>query len=190
MSKLTAFTLIELLVVLGIIAVVTGLSFQGLLVFRQTAQFQQAESDFISLLRSTQNKARNSVASTALIKQGNTLPQAQVDGYALVFATENYSQQYCFGVNTANGLQYDCTGDENPNLKPQEYAEVSINPTDTSKCRAIFFERLTGDISALSAEYAKPVNTGSCTIVINHTSSGILTRTLKIDLENNSFDIE
>jgi prepilin-type N-terminal cleavage/methylation domain-containing protein len=186
MSRLPAFTLIELIAVLAIMAIVTGISLQAMLVFRQTVQFQQAESDFISALRTTQNRARNSVSSAALLAQGVPLIEAGVDGYALFFRGNNYSMRYCTRVSA---IRYDCLGVEQPNLKAGEFSDVGVISTDTNKCSGILFTRLNADILALGSEIGDTSNTGTCTVIINHAINPFLQRQIQIDLVNNNIDV-
>lgn len=184
----TAFTLIELIVAMGIAAVLTGLGVAGLNLFRQTIQFQQANLDFVSALRTVQNMARNSVSSQRLISQGTSLPQAKVDGYAIFFTTSNYSIRYCIRQGGAGNTQMNCSGVEQDNLKPREYADVQIFPANTNVCQGVFFERLTGDIRGMSQPISNPLDTGSCTILIDHINNASLSRQLNIDITNNNID--
>lgn len=192
MKSFASFTLVELIVVMAISGIMIALGVQAMLLIRQSVQFQQTESDFISNLRSVQNMARNSVASATLRSQGRSLPASMVDGYALVFDTtgSNYSLRHCFRQTSGGTPRMDCSGAESLNLKPNEYDDVVVVPLLQPKCRALFFERLTGKISAMNGQIAPLDNVGNCDYQVRHSYNNNLLRLISVDVRNGSITVQ
>lgn len=188
MREITAFTLLELVVVMGIVSIMAALGIQGLIIFQQTVQFQQAETDIVTVLNDVRNRARNSVASNELA-DSTSLPNAVVDAYALGFAANNYSLRRCSITASFGNKQASCINVEFPDMKPEVLTAVNIFPTDPGKCRAILFERLNANIAALPALVANLDEVGTCTIRIQHSNNPSLVREIVIDLGNNSSDV-
>jgi prepilin-type N-terminal cleavage/methylation domain-containing protein len=184
----TAFTLLELVVVMAIMAVMAGIGIQGLIIFRQTIQFQQTETDVITIMNTVRNRARNSVASDDLVAGSIALPDAVVDGYAIGFAANNYSLRRCSMTVVFGDRQVSCINVEDSDMKPTTLDPVNVFMLDSTKCRALFYERLTGDISALANLTSNTDDIGVCTIRVQHSNNPALVRDIVIDLVNNNSD--
>jgi prepilin-type N-terminal cleavage/methylation domain-containing protein len=185
-----AFTLLELLVVMAIMATMAGLGIQGLIIFRQTVQFQQTESDIITSLNTVRNMARNGVASQELKLTGGGLSNAVVDAYALHFVDGNYSIYRCRITRAFSGDQASCTNLEKANLKGESLTEVNVVPVDAEKCSTLLFIRLSGDVQSLPGSLVGgPDDTGECVFTISHSLNDQLQRDISIDLVNNASDV-
>ncbi len=190
MRKLTAFTIVELLVSMGIIALLAGLGIQALVTFQQTIQFQQAQSDFITIFNNVRNQARNSVASRDEVISGDTLPNAVVDGYAIFFDNNTYSLRSCSIVRRATSeLEGNCRNVEDADAKPTSLDAVNIFPLNPTVCAGILIERLSVDIYAMEATTAILQNPPECVYRIEHGSNSRLMRDIRIDLVNNTSDV-
>lgn len=168
--KLKAFSMLEMVIVLAIIAVLMGLGWTGLINFRSTAEMQNAYSELVSVIKSQQNKAKNSVSS----KSDGTTPYF----YALFFANNKYYAFNCGDNNTPNNIAQNvrCTKDSTVifRLLP---ADIKLVP-DTG-CTGLGFTRLSGRFVslALPANNLDSISTfdttytysGVCNIKISHT---------------------
>lgn len=187
----SAFTIVELMVVIGVVAVMTSLGIGGMIAFRQTVQLQEATSGFISTLRSVQNMARTSSLSQYVVKTGCTVSSPicrRPDGYAIYFdSVDNYSINYCVDVSFAGADRITC-GVEELSVKPAEFNGIQVYPigSNASDCLGIVFERLTGNITAISMQdLALPIESGVCEIGMELVGTGRIYK-VEINLAENS----
>lgn len=188
----TAFTLLELIIVMAIVGIMSALGIQGLVLFRQTTQFKQAEADVITVFNNVRNKARNSVASGSLVSDSTLLPDAVVDGYAIYFENDTYSLYRCDQfVNQWGVLMGDCEGGlEEDDIKPRSLQEVNVFPLHSATCVGLFFERLSGEIYAMERTYRDSLeNSGKCVYRIQHKGNEALQKDIVIDTNNNTSDV-
>lgn len=166
------FSLLELIIVMAVIAVVMGLGWSGLMSFRATAEMQNAYSELVSVIKTEQNKAKNSVSS------GN-------DGvtpyfYSLFFVDNKYYAFNCGDTRdqlspTSNSIR--CV--KNPDVTFRQLpADIKIVPD--SKCSGLGFAKLTGKftsftlpVTATNLDTVTSFNamydqTGMCGIKIKH----------------------
>lgn len=190
-KRLSAFTLVEIIIAMGIGAMILAAGIGGFQTFRQTIQFQQGYLAVVSQLQTTQNMARNSVASRVVQSQRATDPiGAQVDGYALFFNPTNYNLNYCLYPTPNQTGPIDCSTIEVSNLKLAEYADVTVTAS-TGTCYGIFFARMTGNISAMNGLNATPNDTAAdCLIQVRHSQNAALVRVIGINVRaNNIYEI-
>ncbi len=185
-KALSGFTLVELLVVMLIIAVLFGLGLGGLVSLRYSSELDLAYSEFVSMLQTLQNEARNSSVSKALLAAGASVDQGGVDGYAILFQTGNYSTRYCFETLLVGNPGFDCSGVEIASAKSAAAGNVRVTPLDSAACSAIVFERVSGDIYGLPSPVSAFVDAGTCLIELHHNVSGV-TRQIAVDLTTNNF---
>lgn len=187
MSKLPAFTFIEILLAGVIVMVLTGLGVAAMLGFRSSVLVDQASTDLLSALRSTQNMARNSVSSSKIAADmgwaSYTKSQLQVDAYALEIRSDNYILHYCL-ANAGSG-KYNCSGVENTNIRTASLQEITLSKSATN-CNYIVFERLTGNIVSQVDAVDTYANTGNCSITLNYNGSSTQ-RVITVDFSQNNF---
>lgn len=158
-----------------------------MVIFRQTAQLDQAEREITSLLLSYQNKARNSVVSESLYATTGDKIAAKADGFAFYFdnSTGAVTVRYC--IRPGGSTSYNCSGVEVANPIPPELGMIKFTSGGGS-CSGILFKRVSGDISAMSAITAVPSDTVPvCVLTITHVEAG-RTRTMNIDVARNVID--
>lgn len=177
-----AFSLFELIIAMGVISVIMGLGWVGLLSFRSATEVQNAYSEVLSLIKTQQNKAKNSVSSGA---DGQT-----PDFYTLFLSGDRF---YLYNCRTLVAPNVRCTKDTATTIR--------ILPTDiqiAGTCSNIGFARLSGDLVLLQSpsniSSLLNVNTfdttfsqssGTCNINITTRSSNS-NRTIEINFGNNT----
>lgn len=166
------FTLLEAIIAMGIMAVLLGFSTVALIQVKSTIELQNAYSDAISALQTTQNRARNSVTKPGA-------PVTVPDYITVAFQASTYKFQTCIKGSTT----ITCA-DDTAAAKPIEILNVEIIPTNG--CNTIGFARLTTDIVSVGAT-GIVTNTGTCTITIKHKSTGN-SRVINIDLSSNNIN--
>jgi|SRR6185369_7444421 len=167
-----AFTLLEAIIAMGIMAVLLGFSTYALIQVKGTIELQNAYSDVISALQTTQNRARNSVT-----KPGST--NSVPDYVTVAFSPTTYKFQTCL----KNSTRITCT-DDTASAKATEILNVQIQPSNG--CNTIGFARLTSDIVSVDGNGVITA-TGSCTLTIVHSSTGN-SRVISIDLSSNNIN--
>lgn len=183
MSKLKAFTLIELLVVMGIITMLFGLGAYGLTRFQANTRVQSSFNDVLSLLKTVQNNARNSVSFTnssgftpsICSSTGSCVP----DYYGIKFSGNQYTVYGCL----KSGNNINCPAQNDLGYKQLNLTGINITFTG-QQCDYIVFQRLTADIIDVtgSPTWAPSANT-VCNIRISNTEGD--SRTIEVNLNTN-----
>jgi len=186
--RLKAFSLLEMIIVLAILAILMGLGWSGLINFRSTAEMQNAYSELVSVIKSEQNKAKNSVSSTST----GTTPYY----YALFFANNKYYAFNCAKPSSSSGITR-CTKDTTVTFR-QLPADIKINPD--SRCAGLGFEILngkfvaftlanTGSLDTINSFDTVYESTGTCNIKIDHDLIST-EKTIEINLDINSINVK
>lgn len=178
-TKLAGFTILELIISLMVGAILLGLGLAGFVYFQRSTIFNQARSDYVLVLRDTQNKARNSVS------YNSSAPlTSQVFGYAIFITGNNAQVRYCVA---GSGTNLNCNGVIGNSLTPQFANQLFINPQ--ASCQRIFFERVTGAMYSLNvagSEFSKstPAN---CSVVLQHSQDSSLIKLFQFNFANGTF---
>ncbi|MBN1915547.1 hypothetical protein JW796_00945 [Candidatus Dojkabacteria bacterium] len=176
---------LELIVVIAIVAVLGSLSIVGLVRFRQTALLKQAAREVFASTELARNKARNSSLSTS--KKVNSVLEAKVDAYALVFEGDNYALYYCDKASSiGSGVDDYICNVETANLKQLIYSDISIEVDEGSSydCQGVLFERVSGNMRLFSDIGAVRTTKNICDIVISFENTN-LNQKIRFDAENN-----
>lgn len=169
MTRKRGFTLLELLVIMGIIAAITGMGIYGLSRFQANTQVQTAANDTITLLRTVQNDARNSVSfvddssldPSICSSNGNCVP----DYYGVNFDSQGYHVYGCL----QSGSNIVCPSQNEIEIDGVSFPGITFSYIGTA-CGYISFERLTGDIKDVNGNPLWTVSSNSiCTIRISNT---------------------
>lgn len=189
-SFLKAFTLVEIMVVMAIIATLLVVGIGSFSLLRNSVELDQATNEFISIIRTMQNRARNSATSAVLAALNPTNPLlARVDGFAVyIDSTSQYSLRYCFASAGAGSTTYNCSGYELPNAKPATYSNITVQAVGGGSCNGIVFDKLSGDISGISSPNATAVDTGTCRYRLTH-SLLLSYREILVNLASNNIQI-
>ncbi len=167
--NLKAFSMLEIIIVLAVLAIIMGLGWSGLITFRSTAEMQNAYSELVSVIKSEQNKAKNSVSS----KSDGTTPYF----YALFFANNKYYAFNCGDNNTPNNIAQNvrCTKDTTVIFR---LLPVDIKLTPDTGCAGLGFTRLSGrfasialpanDLESIASFDTTYSYSGTCNIKITH----------------------
>jgi len=184
--EMKAFSLLEMIIVLAVLAILMGLGWAGLINFRSTAEMQNAYSELVSVIKSEQNKAKNSVSS----KSDGTTPYF----YTLFFANNKYYAFNCGDNNTPNNIAQNvrCTKDTSVIFR-QLPTDIVVTPS--SGCAGLGFTRLSGRFAsiALPANNLETISTfdttytfsGTCNITLSHTQIQTQ-KTIDINLNTNN----
>lgn len=189
--NLKAFSLLEMIIVLAVLAAIMGLGWSGLINFRSTAEMQNAYSEMVSVIKTEQNKAKNSVSSGS----SGTTPYF----YALFFSNDKYYAFNCGDSRTPSlsTTNIRCTKDETVNFRLLP-SEIELVPD--ASCAGIGFTKLTGKFASFTLPITESLETvtsfdtiynlsGQCNIKIRHNSISA-ERTIGINLDINSLDVE
>ncbi|MEO6728544.1 MAG: type II secretion system protein [Candidatus Dojkabacteria bacterium] len=168
-----AFTLLEAIIAMGIMALLLGTSTFALVQVKSTIELQNAYSDVLSALQTTQNRARNSVTKPG---SSSTVP----DYITIAFAPTTYKFQTCV---KSGSTKITCT-DDPATSKAIEILNVQVKAEPSNSCVALGFARLTSDIVGVDGG-GTITTTGSCTITIVHSTTGN-SRVISIDLSSNN----
>ncbi len=184
--KKKGFSLLEIIIALAVIAVIAGLGYSGLINFRATSEMQNVYSEYVSNLRILQNKAKNSINTSA---NNNAAP----DIYAIIMGNNNYSFFNCIKASTfSNNVQ--CNQDDTLVKKD---IPGSLRITPDANCIGIGFAKLTGRIVSLNVSPggipAGSLNTnytatGNCKVTISSTTI-VSTKVIKINFDSGSIDL-
>lgn len=174
-----AFTLLEIMVVLGVIAFLFGLGTIALIRFRNYTQLTTSYNELVSSLKSLQNKAKNSVASSAI---SSDIPNAVPDLYTL--RVENNSYDFFDCMILSDRLNCSTLSQQESVIMPSG-VQLQIEG-----CIGIAFERLTGNIDLVQTNGAlfTADPTGSCTIRLTQTSLGDL-RSIVVNADNDTLQL-
>lgn len=164
-----ALTLLELVVVMGVIAVISAMSVFGLIRFRSVIELNNGYTDIVSLLKTTQNAARN------VTSDGNPNSTNVPDLYSLKFENDKFSKTNC----ELFGERYTCISTET-----QTTIAPAINFVTDVNCTFIGFTPLTGEIVSLNSS-GNVTDMQECNINIIHSVSGDV-KELKVDLLSNT----
>lgn len=186
------FTLIEALIVMGIIAALIGFGVVGVTRFSDYLELQNGFSDISTFIRTTQNKARNSISYEN--SMGFFTPPP--DYYAIYFEEENFSLLAC--NENLSGL-FNCEELEK-NVKSDVFNEVKFSfGADCEANRLFGFRRSNIDIvsfdgiinegTGYTVNNAVINSKGICTITVNH-ENDVGTRKIILNLTENSFEFE
>jgi type II secretory pathway pseudopilin PulG len=172
--KLKGTTLLELIIVMGVIAAVFGLGIAGLIKFQGTAEVQSVYSDFISNIKTLQNKAKNSVNAAATHDKAPYV-------YAVIFNQNKYTFYNC---DKATSTTLICTEDTS---NPEVLLSIKHSTLSNQGCDAVGFTRLTGDIISINTTNFTYNTTGACSYTFLQTSAQV-TKDVNINLTSNSID--
>lgn len=164
-----AFTLLELVVTMGILAVISAMSIFGLVRFRAVIELNNGYTDIVSLLKTTQNAARNVTSSGG--QSGVSVPAL----YTIRFSDNTYTQSNC----TSTSNRYICI-----DLTTQKTVAPSVSFSPDPNCAYIGFAPLTGEIISLNLS-GIATTVQQCSIRIAHSISGDV-KTLNVDLLSNT----
>lgn len=173
-----AFTLLQLIVVMGISAGLLGAGIYGLTSYQRYLQLQSGYNDLVSIIKTQQNRAVNSVSLTAL---GGQAPYI----YALRIDNGNYTLYYC--QNVAGSIV--CTLDASLG----QLSQLASNDLQvTSNCSGVGFLKLSTDVVSLSANAftgsGSVGNTGTCTFTIEHKVT-LQSKQITFNLEENNLSL-
>lgn len=190
MKLINAFSMLEIVLVLAVLAILMGIGWTGLINFRSTAEMQNAYSELVSVIKTVQNRANNSVSSTS-----GLIP----DFYVLVFSQNRYySFNCCYNdrcIRTSPTNSLICTKDETINYRVLP-ADIVITPD--SQCRGMGFGRLTGKFISLAVpsidsnttRFSSNIQeTGICKVEISHTQIASK-RDIEFNLNINSLNVK
>lgn len=189
MRKKKAFSLLELVMVLAIIAIIMGLGYQGLIDFRATSEMQNAYADFVGNLKILQTDAKNVVNTSSTTG-------TPADIYAIFISSSSYKFFDCYKASFGNSLN--CSVDKSLSTLAQN---PNIVFTPGSGCSGIGFSKLTTDIVSLntsadiqnSTSFTAGSNNpqpSSCKITITHKLLQSSQKTITINIDKNSFDLQ
>lgn len=183
MLKKPAFTLLELLVVMGVIAMMTGMGIYGLTRFQANTQVQTVTTDTLTLLRTVQNNAKNSI-SFATTPTANDICSSNnncvADYYAVTFSSSDYQVFAC----QKSGSNITCPSQNNLNIQSVTYPDITFSYEGTG-CNYIAFQRLSGDIIDVQGNPLWTESSNSlCSIKISNSYGDY--RILEVNLTNNS----
>jgi len=191
--KLKAFSLLEFVIVFGVLAVLMGLGWTGLINFRSTAEMQNAYSELVSVIKTEQNKAKNSVSSN---NDGGT-PHF----YTLFFIGNKY---YAFNCGnsvvplSSSSSSITCTKDSTVLFRILP-ANIIINPDP--QCAGLGFAKLTGKftsftlpigygsldtVTSFGTTYSQ---SGTCNIKISHTLISTQ-KAIEVNLNQNNLNVK
>jgi prepilin-type N-terminal cleavage/methylation domain-containing protein len=187
-----AFSLFEIIMVMAIVAILMGLGWSGLMTFRATSEMQNAYSELVSVIKTEQNKAKNSLSAGT---EGVT-----PDHYSIFISGNQYFAYNCRKTSTVNN-NVRCTKDSTfiARILPQD---ITINPSSntaaTPFCKGIGFTRLTGKFVSFEAvpDNLNDVNAfdttfkgeGICTIKLFHTMVNA-EKNIELNLDINSLNL-
>lgn len=169
MSEKTGYTLIELLAVMAIIGILISLGIQGLLMMRSTIEVQETSKQAISMFSLMKNSAKNDV------RKSNEL---NFKGYRYRVDGDNHIDR-CTIVGYATSNPWDCVYDveiENSFIGSNFELNVGVGVDDdpiqgVPKCRAIYFEHLTGDVLVETDSGSTLPSNAKCYIPLTDTSN-------------------
>jgi prepilin-type N-terminal cleavage/methylation domain-containing protein len=166
MKKIKAFTLIELIMVMAIIATLAIMGVYGLTRFRGFLELQTSYNDIVSIIKTIQNSARNSIQ----LNDGTT-----PEYYTISFTDNKYSLLSC---NNANCISVSSSTDIQIGSSPRV---VVVN----ENCSNIAFGRLTGNIVSINISGSSIIDSSiSCRFTIRNLDT-LDERILLVDLAKN-----
>lgn len=168
MKNKPGMTILEILIVLLIFGVIMSLGFQSIMEYRKSVEFQSANQEFLSLVQTVENMARNNVISPT--SNQTDLFANQLDGYLIKFNYRSSSPLniYMCSFDNFNRL-YSCLPSS---VQIKNYPNIEIDDDNQNYCDGIYFKNLTtdikllnynslGNISTISEEY---IDEGLCRI--------------------------
>lgn len=193
MKVIKAFSMLEIVLVLAVLAILMGLGWTGLINFRSTAETQNAYSELVSVIKTIQNRANNSVSSTST----GVIP----DFYVLFFSQNKYySFNCCYNSSCSRAsasTTVRCTKDTTLSYR-QLPADIRITPD--SNCAGIGFGKLNGKFTTFSLPTGTNLDSinsfgstisqnGTCNITLSHNLISSK-RTIEFNLNNNSLNVQ
>jgi type II secretory pathway pseudopilin PulG len=168
---------------MGIIAMMTGMGIYGLTRFQANSQVQTVTNDTLTLLRTVQNNAKNSV-SFATTPTSNDICSSNnncsADYYAVYFSSSTYQVFAC----QKTGSNITCPAGNDLQLQAVKYPDITFSYEGTG-CNYISFQRLTGDIIDVQGNPLWTESSNSlCTVKISNSYGD--SRMLEVNLTNNS----
>jgi prepilin-type N-terminal cleavage/methylation domain-containing protein len=171
------FTLIEAIVAMGIMAVVLAFGTTGVVRFRNSVELVNGYSDMQSIIRTLQNRARNST-TTSVGNLENNVPIIP-DYYGLKIEDSNYSVYECFENNTLESVN--CNETES-DLKATKLSNILYH----YNCYIIGFRRASTEIISIN-DTGIINNIDSCVIDVLHKNSDS-DKSITINLEDNNIE--
>lgn len=183
---LKAFSLLELIIVMAVISVIMGISWSGIQTFRATSEMQNAYSDFVSNLKSLQNKSKNAVSSNL----NGDIP----DYYFIVSSNNKYSIFNCVRTSVLTSA-VTCNKDSSQNIRGlTDNILISLS----GNCSGLGFSKLNSKLVTLplvqinldsqSNFSSNIIESGKCSFTFGHRSIDTK-KVIEFDLDTNTSNV-